>query len=106
MKDDETGEALMQRPDDTAEALVKRMASYHGETVPVLEHYRPKGTRAYEACCASCDCASSDCASSDCATWLPLRRLLLSLAGICSSVNSNQGMDKVWAEVEAGLTTG
>ena len=46
MKDDETGEALMQRPDDTAEALVKRMSSYHAETVPVLEHYRPKGARA------------------------------------------------------------
>ena len=29
-----------------------------------------------------------------------------SASGICSSVNSNQGMDKVWAEVEAGLTTG
>ena len=25
MKDDETGEALMQRPDDTAEALVNRL---------------------------------------------------------------------------------
>ena len=33
MKDDATGEALMQRPDDTAEALVKRMAGYHAETV-------------------------------------------------------------------------
>eukprot|EP00934_Nitzschia_sp_Nitz4_P003232 Nitzschia sp. Nitz4//scaffold202_size38995//25032//26098//NITZ4_007634-RA/size38995-augustus-gene-0.56-mRNA-1//-1//CDS//3329541390//3222//frame0 len=43
MKDDETGEALMQRKDDTAEALVKRLAGYHGETVPILEHYRPNG---------------------------------------------------------------
>lgn len=43
MKDDETGEPLMQRPDDTAQALKKRLASYHGETVPILDHYRPHG---------------------------------------------------------------
>ena len=43
MKDDETGELLMQRPDDTAKALVKRLAGYHNETVPILEHYRPTG---------------------------------------------------------------
>ena len=42
MKDDETGEDLMQRPDDTADALVQRLESYHAETVPVLEHYRPQ----------------------------------------------------------------
>ena len=43
MKDDETGEPLMQRPDDTATALVKRLNGYHGETVPILDHYRPNG---------------------------------------------------------------
>lgn len=43
MKDDETGEALMQRPDDTAAALVKRLQGYHGETVPILDHYKPNG---------------------------------------------------------------
>ena len=43
MKDDETGEALYQRGDDTAEALVKRLASYHGKTEPILDHYRPTG---------------------------------------------------------------
>lgn len=43
MKDDETGESLMQRPDDTASALVKRLQGYHGETVPILGHYRPHG---------------------------------------------------------------
>jgi len=43
MKDDETGDALMQRPDDTASALGKRLQGYHGETVPILEHYRPNG---------------------------------------------------------------
>eukprot|EP00591_Stephanopyxis_turris_P002005 CAMPEP_0195524200 /NCGR_PEP_ID=MMETSP0794_2-20130614/23888_1 /TAXON_ID=515487 /ORGANISM="Stephanopyxis turris, Strain CCMP 815" /LENGTH=311 /DNA_ID=CAMNT_0040654375 /DNA_START=39 /DNA_END=974 /DNA_ORIENTATION=+ len=43
MTDDETGEPLMQRPDDTATALVKRLAGYHEETVPILEHYAPNG---------------------------------------------------------------
>jgi adenylate kinase len=43
MKDDETGEALMQRKDDTSAALVKRLQSYHGETVPILNHYQPGG---------------------------------------------------------------
>mmetsp|Transcript_18722 Transcript_18722/g.54052 ORF Transcript_18722/g.54052 Transcript_18722/m.54052 type:complete len:320 (-) Transcript_18722:451-1410(-) len=43
MTDNETGEPLMQRPDDTAQALKKRLASYHGETVPILDHYRPHG---------------------------------------------------------------
>mmetsp|Transcript_31739 Transcript_31739/g.58149 ORF Transcript_31739/g.58149 Transcript_31739/m.58149 type:complete len:197 (-) Transcript_31739:79-669(-) len=43
MKDDETGEPLMQRADDTATALQKRLMGYHGETVPILSHYSPKG---------------------------------------------------------------
>lgn len=43
MKDDVTGEPLMQRKDDTSDALMKRLQSYHGETVPILKHYKPKG---------------------------------------------------------------
>jgi len=43
MKDDVTGEPLMQRSDDTASALVKRLRAYHGETEPILSHYEPKG---------------------------------------------------------------
>ena len=42
MLDDVTGEPLMQRSDDTAEALVARLAAYHAQTVPVLEHYGAK----------------------------------------------------------------
>uniref|UniRef100_A0A7S4GN48 Protein kinase domain-containing protein n=1 Tax=Oxyrrhis marina TaxID=2969 RepID=A0A7S4GN48_OXYMA len=41
MLDDETGEALYQRGDDTAEALKKRLAGDHGDTVPILNHYGP-----------------------------------------------------------------
>lgn len=43
MKDDVTGEPLMQRKDDTAAALKKRLGGYHKETVPILDHYRPSG---------------------------------------------------------------
>ena len=39
MLDDETNEPLLQRADDTEEALQKRLASYYSQTVPVLDHY-------------------------------------------------------------------
>lgn len=41
-KDDETGEDLIQRKDDTAEALKSRLAKYHSETAPISDHYKPK----------------------------------------------------------------
>lgn len=40
MKDDNTGEPLVQRPDDTSEALVKRLDSYRNKTFPILDHYK------------------------------------------------------------------
>ena len=43
MLDDETGEPLMQRADDTEEALGKRLEGYHAQTVPILAHYDPTG---------------------------------------------------------------
>lgn len=43
MRDDETGDALMQRADDTEEALTKRLQGYHEQTVPILAHYEPAG---------------------------------------------------------------
>ena len=36
MKDDDTGEPLMQRKDDTPEALTKRLTAYHAQTEPIL----------------------------------------------------------------------
>ena len=39
MLDDETGEPLMQRADDTEDALKARLAGYHDQTVPILDHY-------------------------------------------------------------------
>ncbi|KAJ1565993.1 adenylate kinase, partial [Cladochytrium tenue] len=43
MTDDVTGEPLVQRSDDNAEALKKRLESYHRQTVPVVDYYRKKG---------------------------------------------------------------
>jgi adenylate kinase len=43
MKDDVTGDLLYQRSDDTAEALKSRLESYYGKTVPILDHYGPRG---------------------------------------------------------------
>merc|ERR1712232_750792 len=42
VRDDATGEALFQRPDDNIEALPKRLENYHKDTVPILEHYKGK----------------------------------------------------------------
>lgn len=39
MKDDATGEPLMQRADDNKDALPKRLQNYHAETEPILGHY-------------------------------------------------------------------
>jgi len=33
----------MQRPDDTAEALVNRLKEYHAQTTPIVNHYTPAG---------------------------------------------------------------
>ena len=41
MLDDETGEALIQRPDDTEEALKARLQAYYDQTLPILDHYKP-----------------------------------------------------------------
>lgn len=43
MKDDLTGDLLYQRSDDTAEALKKRLDGYRTQTLPILDHYAPKG---------------------------------------------------------------
>ncbi|HFB65494.1 MAG TPA: adenylate kinase [Aeromonadales bacterium] len=38
-KDDETGEALIQRDDDQEETIRKRLAVYHDQTKPLVEYY-------------------------------------------------------------------
>ncbi|KAH8413694.1 hypothetical protein KR222_004109 [Zaprionus bogoriensis] len=43
MKDDITGEPLMRRSDDNAEALKKRLESYHKQTRPLVDYYGLRG---------------------------------------------------------------
>ncbi|KAK5997364.1 Adenylate kinase [Cladobotryum mycophilum] len=43
MKDDVTGEPLVQRSDDNAEALKKRLSTYHKQTTPVVDYYQKTG---------------------------------------------------------------
>ncbi|KAK4940268.1 adenylate kinase [Elasticomyces elasticus] len=43
MKDDVTGEPLIQRTDDNAETLKKRLGTYHQQTAPVVGYYKTKG---------------------------------------------------------------
>ena len=43
MKDDVTGEPLQQRSDDNADALKKRLVTYHAQTAPVVGYYKKTG---------------------------------------------------------------
>ena len=43
MTDDVTGEPLIQRSDDNAEALKKRLVTYHQQTAPVVGYYQKTG---------------------------------------------------------------
>ena len=43
MTDDVTGEPLIQRSDDNAETLKKRLSTYHEQTSPVVAYYQKTG---------------------------------------------------------------
>ena len=43
MVDDVTGEPLVQRSDDNADALKKRLVTYHTQTAPVVGYYQKTG---------------------------------------------------------------
>ncbi|ORY17960.1 adenylate kinase-domain-containing protein [Clohesyomyces aquaticus] len=43
MKDDVTGEPLIQRSDDNADTLKKRLSTYHQQTAPVVRYYQKTG---------------------------------------------------------------
>jgi adenylate kinase len=43
MKDDVSGEPLIQRSDDNAETLTKRLSTYHAQTTPVVDYYKKTG---------------------------------------------------------------
>jgi nucleoside-triphosphate--adenylate kinase len=42
-RDNETGEALIQRPDDTREAIVDRLRNFRELTLPLIDYYDRKG---------------------------------------------------------------
>jgi adenylate kinase family enzyme len=50
MKDDVTGEPLIQRSDDNAETLKKRLKSYHDMTTPVVDYYKRRGNHSSPPC--------------------------------------------------------
>ncbi|KAL4875569.1 adenylate kinase [Aspergillus karnatakaensis] len=43
MTDDITGEPLIQRSDDNADTLKKRLGTYHAQTAPVCDYYKKTG---------------------------------------------------------------
>lgn len=43
MRDDVTGEPLIQRSDDNVETLKKRLSTYHQQTTPVVAYYQKTG---------------------------------------------------------------
>ena len=82
MLDDETGEPLMQRPDDTKEALADRLKNYHAQTVPILAHYEAVERR-------------------------KKRRQRRGGAGVCVvRANANQDMEKVWEDIAGAMGLG
>ena len=42
-RDDETGEPLVQRDDDKAESVLKRLQKYEDATTPLVNYYEEKG---------------------------------------------------------------
>jgi adenylate kinase family enzyme len=41
--DDDTGEPLIQRPDDTEDAILDRLYTYRTLTTPLIDHYAAQG---------------------------------------------------------------
>lgn len=78
MKDDVTGEPLIQRSDDNAEILKKRLGAYHNMTSPVVDYYKKRG--------------------------ILLTRCTL-MAGIWAPVDAAQSQDAVWASLSAIFTS-
>lgn len=46
-KDDETGDALVQREDDKPESVLKRLQKYEMVTKPLVDYYEQKGGEFY-----------------------------------------------------------
>ncbi|KAF4527896.1 hypothetical protein B566_EDAN011287 [Ephemera danica] len=55
MKDDITGEPLIRRSDDNAEALKKRLEAYHKQTSPLVDYYKLRGIHHFVDAAKSAD---------------------------------------------------
>ena len=95
MYDDLTGEPLIQRPDDTSQALGARLGAYHKETQPILNHYEPTGV--VRTVNANQVTVLFSISLPLCGTELhdPFRNSLLFV---------EQAMDKVWEDILGALT--
>ena len=62
-KDDETGENLFHRADDTAEALASRLDGYNTMTVPIIAYYEKQGNLKHLNATASIKDVKSEMAS-------------------------------------------
>jgi len=71
-KDDHTGEPLIQRADDTAEALKKRLEKFHKETKPISGHYHKHG----KLCKVHGDCFPSEVWDNVCRAMEPMRVII------------------------------
>ena len=61
-KDDETGEDLIQRPDDSEETVKDRLSVYHSQTKPLVDYYSTwaeQGGEKAPTICNSCWCRKS-----------------------------------------------
>lgn len=47
-QDDVTGEALIQRPDDTEDTVRERLAVYQRQTAPLIDHYKQSAATYFE----------------------------------------------------------
>jgi adenylate kinase len=83
MKDDITGEPLIQRSDDNAETLKKRLGTYHAQTAAVSGYYRKQGIW--------CKCSALE----------PDVRLLTFSSTPTAPVDASQAPDVVWSSISA-----
>ncbi len=47
-RDDETGEQLIQRPDDTEDTVRERLAVYYEQTAPLIDHYQQSSSEYFK----------------------------------------------------------
>jgi adenylate kinase len=104
MLDDETGEPLMQRADDTEEALTKRLQGYHEQTVR-----RPMQAPAVRRACVRIAVVAARSFKTAQLSDVLLSSLQVPIlahyepAGVVAKVDANVAADKVWESIEKEL---